>query len=66
MAIDYARLDFEGDRVSEAATGRLFTWLRGGFPRSAAEKAIYQHRWIDNLIMWVGYPDDSSEGDGDS
>jgi hypothetical protein len=65
MAIDYARLDFEGDRVSEAATGRLFTWLRGGFPRSAAEKAIYEHRWVDNFIMWVGYRNEI-EGDGDS
>lgn len=50
IAVDYDNLDLEDDdETSEMVTRNIFTWLRGenGFP--AAERAIRQHEWIDNL-----------------
>lgn len=59
VEVDYEEYDSE-DENSEMVTRNIFTWLRGddGFP--AAERAIREHEWIDNL----DYEDDEPiEGD---
>lgn len=55
----YDNMDTE-DEVSEMITRNVFTWLRGddGFP--AAERAIREHEWIENLES-----DDDSPIEGD-
>ncbi|KAN0104199.1 hypothetical protein V8E51_009944 [Hyaloscypha variabilis] len=49
VAVNYDSLDNEDDDCSEMVTRNIFTWLRDedGFP--VAERAIYEHEWIDNL-----------------
>ncbi|ENH70991.1 hypothetical protein FOC1_g10008361 [Fusarium oxysporum f. sp. cubense race 1] len=59
MEVDHEEYDSEEEN-SEMAIRNIFTWLRGddGFP--AAERAIREHEWIDNL----DYEDDEPiEGD---